>query len=203
MVVNTSGVHLFDIKAPLTSWEANDWFTYRDSGPFYFDFRGLNQGILNSSLAVYSTGGNLQKDRYEEFRYRTSIKGIKEAVDETISDENFNSFHNPKYLKTGIRQISGINCGYHEFVTHVGPELDTPTEEFRGMGHASKLMWYYCPFFKDGIPWKLSIRLEYQYSDLAVKEGMNINFFEEIENFDRMLAPTFESISIPGELKQY
>ena len=71
------------------------------------------------------------------------------------------------------------------------------------LGSGRKEAHYFCPVMRDGKSWFLGVAIVYSLSDVAIQNGMNIDFYEMIKDFDRILKPTLENLKLYGELKQY
>jgi hypothetical protein len=216
-ISNEKGEKLFDVVAPNGTWETYDRSKAKVGKLFQFRYKGSNSGMINAEIRIGYTESTVSKENkwtgkartgvtLEAYKEMTTIKYLKKSMAHLLDKNNRNNlqdFYKPKNIEHGIKNIAGIHCRYFSITNHSGPTLDSPTAEFRGMGSGRKQEEYLCPVMRDGKPWSLSVDIVYSLSDVAIQEGLRIDFYKMIKDFDRMLKPTLESLKLYGDLKQY
>lgn len=220
IVSNLQDQKLFNVTAPIGKWRLYDRTKEKQGTKnFSLSYNGKNSGMINANIRIaylespisdvneFIGQGNIRiKTTLETYKKETSIYELNKSMARLLSKDNPNNlqdFYKPKSLKHGIKNIAGLHCRYFSIVNHSGPKLDTPTAKFRGLGSARKQEEYLCPVIRDGTPWALMIDIVYLYSDQIHTQGLDIDFYETIKDFDRMLKPTIESLKLYGKLKQY
>jgi len=201
VTTNEPGQKLFFVTAPVGKWEVLD-YTKKGTHDLEFDYMGPNQGMINSELRIKFIT-NLEERAKKELTDALTLRGLKDYIAKNLSDTSPPNgyFYRAENLIGEVRHIAGQRCAYFSYVKHVGPKLSS--EKFGGMGAGEMNEYYECPVLRDGDIWYFLVDINYSLSDVAIQDGMNINFDKMVANFRGMLKPSLDSLKLYGDIKQH